>query len=376
MAGGEQCRRNWVEAASFFTIASRCSHVSVTITQLDPEHAAKEARLRYVSDRMDGYHRRRCGKGFSYHDASGRLIRDPALRRWIRALVIPPAWEEVWISPYRNGHILATGRDEKGRKQYIYHPRWTALRAERNFHQLLRFGSALPALRQRIDADLRQRGLQRQRVLALVVHLLDETLIRVGNSEYAERNRSYGLTTLRSRHLELEGARIHFEFRGKSGKQHSVDIRDRRVARIIRQCQELPGQELFQYLDEEGQSRAVDSADVNDYLAAATGEPFTAKMFRTWGGSVTMVQALLELPPPQSQAEVERNVRAAIKAASQRLANTVAVCRRHYVHPLIAATYEAGDFLALCQSGGGQEPALDEAEQALMRLLQAQSQAA
>lgn len=263
------------------------------VAELDPEHAAKEARLRYVSDDIPGYRRRRYGKGFSYYDSTGtgRAIRDPTLRAWMQALAIPPAWEQVWVSPYRNSHILATGRDEKGRKQYIYHPRWTALRAESNFQQLLTFGEVLPALRQRIDADLRRPGLQRERVLALVVHLLDETLIRVGNSEYAERNRSYGLTTLRSRHLGLAGGRIHLEFRGKSGKLHSTDIQDRRIARIIRRCQELPGQELpgqelFQYLDEAGQRRSIDSADVNDYLSTATGQPLTAKMFRTWGGSV------------------------------------------------------------------------------------------
>lgn len=350
--------------------------MSVTALQLDPEAAAKEARLRYVSDDQPGYYRRRCGKGFSYHDAQGRLLRDPALRKWINALVIPPAWQEVWISPYRNGHILATGRDEKGRKQYIYHPRWTELRAESNFHQLLAFGEALPALRERIDRDLRRPGLKRDRVLALAVHLLESTLIRVGNAEYAARNRSYGLTTLRSRHVELEGSRVHLEFVGKSGKAHSLDIRDRRAARVIRQCQELPGQELFQYVDDDGSRHPIDSSDVNAYLSEATGQQFTAKVFRTWGGSAMMVETLLELPPPQTKTELQRNVREAIKATSQRLMNTVAVCRRHYVHPLIARHYEQGDFFEICASGRSRDPALHPEEQALMNLLYAEADAA
>lgn len=345
--------------------------MSVAAAQLDPVLAARQAQLRYTSDDVPGYRRRRCGKGFSYHNPEGRLIQDPDQRAWIRSLAIPPAWEDVWIAPYRNSHILATGRDEKGRKQYIYHPRWTELRAEGVFHQLLPFGAVLPALRERIDADLRQHGLGRERIVALVAHLLDQTLIRVGNSEYAKRNGSFGLTTLRSRHLELDGARVHFEFRGKSGKQHSVAIRDRRIAGLIRRCQELPGQELFQYLDDAKQRHSIGSADVNAYLHEVTERPFTAKVFRTWGGSVAMVAALLELPPPQNKATAEQNVQTAIKAASQRLMNTMAVCRRHYVHPLIAAHYQAGDFFAICQRADDTDSALDPAEQALMRLLRA-----
>lgn len=349
--------------------------MSATAIPLEPELAAQEARLRYVSDQLPGYRRRRCGRGFRYHDPRGQLLRDEAQRAWIRSLTIPPAWEDVWISPYRNGHILATGRDEKGRKQYIYHPRWTALRAEGNFQQLLAFGEALPALRARVDADLRRPRLSRERVLALVVRLLEDTLIRVGNAEYAQRNRSYGLTTLRSRHLALEGSRIHLEFRGKSGKMHAVELHDRRAARVIRQCQELPGQELFQYVGEDGERCAVDSADVNDYLHTATGEPFTAKVFRTWGGSAMMVAALLAMPPPQNRTELQRNLRQAMQAASRRLMNTVAVCRRHYVHPLIARRYQAGDFLANCESGRCTEPALQAEEQALMNLLYADAAA-
>lgn len=346
----------------------------VNFNPSDPRQAAKEARLRYVSDDIAGYRRRRRGKGFSYYDAEGQPIRDPELRKWLRELAIPPAWQDVWISPYRNGHLLVTGRDEKGRKQYIYHPRWTRVRADNAFHQLRAFGMALPALRERVDADLRRHGLQRERVLALVVRLLDETLVRVGNAEYAERNDSYGLTTLRNRHLELEGSRIHLEFRGKSGKMHVADIQDRRIARIIRQCQELRGQELFQYLDSEGRRHSIDSADVNDYLRITTGQPFTAKVFRTWGGSVVAMRSLLALPPPESEAEVERNVRAAIEAASKRLVNTVAVCRRHYVHPLILRQYRAG-VLGTSEASRAAALALEPAELALLDLLHGASPA-
>lgn len=349
--------------------------MSVIATQLDPERAARDARLRYVTDDMPGYGRRRCGKGFSFYGPDGKLVADRGTRDWIRSLVIPPAWNEVWISPYRNGHILATGRDEKGRKQYIYHPRWTALRAESNFERLLAFGEALPALRERIDRDLRRPGLSRERVVALVVHLLESTLIRVGNAEYAQRNRSYGLTTLRNKHLELEGSRIHLEFRGKSGKMHSLDVRDRRAARVIRQCQELPGQELFQYVDDDGSRHAIDSSDVNAYLNGATDRAFTAKVFRTWGGSAMMVASLLDMPPPQTKTEARNNIRQAVKEASQRLMNTVAVCRRHYVHPLIARQYEMGEFFAICTSSRCSSEALNEEERALMNLLYAEAEA-
>lgn len=345
--------------------------MSVVAAQLDPARAAKQAQLRYISDDVPGFRRRRCGKGFSYHSADGQLVRDPELRAWMRSLAIPPAWEEVWISPYRNSHILVTGRDEKGRKQYIYHPRWIEQRAEGVFHQLQAFGEALPALREQVDVDMRQTGLGRTRILALMVHLLDATLIRVGSDEYAKRNHSFGLTTLRSRHLALDGAHVHFEFRGKSGKQHSIDIHDRRVARLIRRCQELPGQELFQYLDDARQRHSIGSAEVNEYLNDVTGQHFTAKVFRTWGGSAAMVQALLELPPPQNKTEAEQHVRVAIKAAAQSLMNTVAVCRRHYVHPGIAELYQSGDFFAICECDEDEEPVLEPAEQALMCLLRA-----
>lgn len=338
--------------------------------RVDPELTAREARLRYVGDEVQGFRRRRCGRGFTYLDPAGNTVCDPALRAWLASLAIPPAWEEVWISPYRNGHILATGRDDKGRKQYIYHPRWTEQRKLTNFHQLLAFGQALPALRARVDRDLRRPDLGRERVLALVVHLLDSTLIRVGNPEYARSNRSFGLTTLREEHLEVEGNRIHFEFRGKSGKTVALDLRDPRAARAVRRCQELPGQALFQYVDGEGRRHRVDSSDVNEYLSASTGEEFTAKVFRTWGGSSVATSALLALPPAQSKTAAEKNLREAIKLTAQRLRNTPAICRGHYIHPAVGETYLAGRLGELCTGRTCQE-GLHEEEQPLMNLLRA-----
>lgn len=341
--------------------------MSASIVSPSPQGFARQAGLRYIGEEVPGLRRRRCGRGFRYLDPQGRALTDPAERDRIRALAIPPAWEEVWISPFHNAHILATGRDERGRKQYIYHPRWRELRIQGNFHQLIAFGEALPALRARIDTDLRRPGLPRERVLALVAHLLETTLIRVGNPEYARRNRSFGLTTMRARHLEVEGSRLHFEFRGKGGKPQRVDIRDRRAANLLRRCQELPGQELFQYLDRDGRRHCVDSGDINDYLSAHTGEEFTAKVFRTWGGSAMMVESLLETPPPASGKEAQARLKEAMKAAAEGLRNTVSVCRRHYVHPVIAAHYEAGSFHRLCREVEDGE--LHREENCLLRLL-------
>lgn len=312
------------------------------VSQPDPVQSAHSACLRYTSDRHPGITRRRCGKGFSYRDPDGQTIRDPETRRWIASLAIPPAWEQVWISPWRNGHILATGRDDKGRKQYIYHPRWREVRNETNFAGLLAFGEALPALRERIDHDLRRQGLPRERVLALVVHLLECTLIRIGNPEYAQSNRSFGLTTLRERHLAVQGQTLHFEFQGKSGKLRELDLRDRRAARLIRKLQDLPGQEVFQYVDEAGTRHSIDSGDVNAYLSGSTGEHFTAKIFRTWGGSVRALEVLAELGPPQDAKQADQHWREAVRAAAERLANTEAVCRQHYVHPALQEAHRSG----------------------------------
>ena len=303
-----------------------------------------EAGLRYVSEETPGWSRRRAGKGFAYNGASGPL-KDPRTVAWIRSLAIPPAWTEVWISPHRNGHILATGRDARGRKQYRYHPRWREVRDCAKFERMLAFGMALPRIRKAVDGYLGRPGLSRERVLALVVRLLETTLIRVGNSEYARENRTFGLTTLRRRHLSIEGGKLRFAFKGKGGKTHNVTVRSRRLARLVGRLQELPGQELFCFVDEEGRTQAVDSADVNAFLRDIAGGDFTAKDFRTFAATVLAAWALQELSAFDSEAAAKRNVTAAIERVAGRLGHTPAICRKSYVHPEIVGAYMAGDLL-------------------------------
>ncbi|MFC7610108.1 DNA topoisomerase IB [Teichococcus aestuarii] len=252
------------------------------------------AGLRYVSDETPGLTRRRSGKGWSFRDARGAPVKDKAVIARLRALAVPPAWTEVWLCPHANGHIQATGRDAKGRKQYRYHPDWRAARDATKYRHILHFARILPALRARVEQDMAARGLGREKVLATVVHLLDTTLIRVGNEDYAQANGSYGLTTLRDQHVDVRGDAMRFAFRGKSGKEWKLSLRDRRVARVVRACQDLPGQDLFQYRDEAGELQGIDSADVNEYLREATGEDITAKDFRTWAGTVLAAMALSE----------------------------------------------------------------------------------
>lgn len=310
----------------------------------DPEVAAEMADLRYVSDDEPGIRRKRWGRGFTYLNPEGKHIKDPELRARFEALAIPPAWEDVWICTDERCHIQATGRDEQGRKQYIYHPRWEEVRQQTKFNRMILLGEALPALRQQIDQDLRKHGAPRQRVIAAVVRLLQETLIRVGNSQYARTNRSYGLTTLRMQHVALGTNKIHFEFEGKRGTQHIVDVTDARAARVVRRCQELPGQELFQYVDDEGRRRTVESADVNEYVRAATGADFTAKDFRTWGGTVRAVRELCDLGPAVDDSEGDEKVREMFERVSSTLGNTVAVCREYYIHPEVVDAYLEGEF--------------------------------
>jgi len=310
---------------------------------LEAREAARAARLRYVTDAAPGITRKRVGRNFAYRLPDGTPLRDPAEKQRIQSLGIPPAWTGVWICPNPKGHIQATGRDARGRKQYRYHPEWRAVRDETKFGRMLAFARALPRLRRRVEADLAMPGLRRERVLAAVVRLLDATLIRVGNEEYARQNGSFGLTTLRSDHIEVAGEKLAFRFRGKSGKDHEVGVRDRRLARLLRHCQELPGQALFQYRDEDGEFRAIDSEDVNRYLREATGDEFSAKDFRTWGGTVLAVCALQECGPGGSDAGARKgNVLAAIDRVTERLGNTRAVCRRYYIHPEVFAAYEEG----------------------------------
>ena len=299
---------------------------------------AEAAALRYVSDGTPGIHRVRASRRLRYVAADGTPVRDLAIRRRIRALAIPPAWTEVWICASPEGHIQAVGRDAKGRKQYRYHARWREVRDAAKYARLALFAERLPAIRRRVAEDLGRAGLPREKILAAVVRLLETSLIRVGNVEYAEENGSFGVTTLRNRHVTIEGSSLRFEFRGKGGKRHVVDVADRRLARIIRQCQELPGHELFQYVDAEGQRHAIGSADVNAYLREIAGEEFTAKDFRTWAGTVLAASALRD-GVFESAAEAKRNVARAIETVAKRLGNTPAICRRCYVHPAVVAAY-------------------------------------
>ena len=304
--------------------------------------AAKGAALRYVSDETPGITRRRTGKGFSYRDPAGGAMRDAAALRRIRALAIPPAWTQVWICPHPEGHIQATGRDEKGRKQYRYHHRWREARDAAKFGHMVEFASALPRIRERVDSDLRRLGLQREKVLATVVRLLETTLIRVGNEDYARQNQSYGLTTLHSHHVEVERGKLRFSFKGKSGKSWNLQVSDRRIARIVRQCQDLPGQELFRYIDDDGNVRSIDSGEVNDYLKEVSGMEVTAKDFRTWAGTVLAALALREFEKFDTQAAAKRNVKQAIEQVAARLGNTPTICRKCYVHPDLLDHYLGG----------------------------------
>ena len=309
---------------------------------LEARAAARDAGLRYATDARPGLSRRRSGRGFSYPDPDGVVVRDPDTIARIRALAIPPAWTDVWICRWPNGHLQASGRDARGRKQYRYHDRWRERRDTDKFDRMLAFAGALPAIRARCDDDLGKRGLPREKVLAAVVRLLELTLIRVGNDEYARLNRSFGLTTLRVRHARVEGTEIRFRFRGKSGLTHEVDLRDRRLATVVRRCQELPGQELFQYVDEGGEARDVASDDVNAYLRQASGGDFTAKDFRTWAGTVLAYRALRALQPGDDERDARRNVVEAIRQTAGALRNTPAVARRSYVHPAVLEAYMDG----------------------------------
>jgi DNA topoisomerase-1 len=302
----------------------------------------KAAGLTYVSDQRPGIARRRFGNGFSYRHPDGGPVTDEATLDRIRKLAIPPAWTDVWIAPTARGHIQATGRDQKGRKQYRYHERWREVRAENKYDRVIAFGRALPRLRARIEKDLQQPGLHRDKVLAAVIRLMEITLIRIGNEEYARENKSFGLTTFRNRHARVRGSETVFEFRGKSGKVHKTGIRDRRLARIIKACQDLPGQHLFEYLDEDGTLRTVESSDVNAYLHEAMGEDFSAKDFRTWAGTVNAARALAMAPECGSPTEAKRHIATCVKAVAGLLGNTAAVCRSAYIHPLVLKAYEDG----------------------------------
>jgi DNA topoisomerase I len=309
----------------------------------ESEEAAEDAGLRYVSDDQPGYTRKAKGDDFEYFDTEGKPIRDEQRLLRIKRIGIPPAYTDVWICPAPNGHIQAIGRDARHRKQYRYHERWRDLRDENKYERILVFGEALPKIRKRVNTDLGLPELPRNKVLATIVQLLERTFIRVGNEEYARDNKSFGLTTMQDRHVEVKGSKLRFRFRGKSGIQHDVDVTDRRTAKIISKLQDLPGQELFQYVDEKSEVGAINSQDVNDYLREITGEDFTAKDFRTWAGTVLAAIALNAVGAFETKKQAKANIKNALNAVSKILRNTPAICRKCYVHPAIFETYLSGN---------------------------------
>jgi DNA topoisomerase I len=343
----------------------------------DPAASAKTASLHYVSDESPGIKRIRNGSGFVYVGADGKVIRDPAKRRRIESLAIPPAWTNVWICPRQDGHLQATGRDAKGRKQHRYHRRWREVRDENKFERVLAFAKTLPMIRKKIAQDLELPGIAREKVLATVARLLETTFIRVGNEEYARNNESFGLSTMRDRHVSVSGSKIAFKFRGKSGIEHAIDLKDRRLAKIIKQCQDLPGYDLFQYVNDDGKSCSVTAADVNAYLKQIAGVDFSTKDFRTWAGTVLAADALGEFEAFDSPPQANKNIVQATGSVAKRLGNTKAVCRKCYIHPGVISAYRDGLLIKRLNRGRGQgtkqsRHGLSAREVAVMRLLQQQ----
>jgi DNA topoisomerase-1 len=350
----------------------------------DSVEAAAEAGLRYVSDHQPGYRRKRKGDGFEYFDTEGKPIREEEKILRINRLAIPPAWTDVWICPSPNGHIQATGRDDRGRKQYRYHDRWREVRDENKYDRMIDFGKALPNIRARLRKDMALPGLPRNKVLATVIQLLERTFIRIGNVEYARENNSFGLTTLQDRHVSVKGSKLRFRFKGKSGKHREVEITDRRVAKIISKLQDLPGQDLFQYVDEDGVVHDVTSQDVNDYLREiGGGADFSAKDFRTWGGTVLAAIALRTVGAFETKKQAKANIKAAICGVAQLLGNTPAICRKCYIHPAILETYLKRSFIAGLEPKAGEngsEPILagagvdfESAETAILKWLRSRA---
>ncbi len=317
--------------------------------KLEPEEVAHLAHLRYYTDNKPGWTRKSGKDGFDFFDLHGKHVTDEDEIKRIRTLAIPPAYTNVWICPSKNGHLQATGRDAKGRKQYRYHPKWRETADANKYGRVMAFAAALPGIRKRVDADLARPGLPKEKVLATVVKLLETTLIRVGNEEYAKTNHHYGLTTMRNRHVKVKGGKILFTFRGKSGVDHDIELQNPRLAKVVQRCQDLPGHDLFEYLDEEEKPHGIDSADVNAYLHGITGSPFTAKDFRTWAGTVLAAMALQEFEAFDSEAGAKKNIVEAIEHVAERLGNTPSVCRKCYVHPAILESYIDGSMLKALQ---------------------------
>jgi DNA topoisomerase I len=343
---------------------------------VDARDAAESAGLIYVSDEEPGIRRRKAGKGFAYTRPGGGKVEDEATLKRIRKLAIPPAWTDVWICAKANGHIQATGRDAKGRKQYRYHAAFREVRESTKYEHMLAFAQSLPAIRAKIAEHMALKGLPREKVLATVVHLLETTLIRVGNDDYAKQNKSYGITTLKDQHVKVNGSELRFQFKGKSGKTWRLQVKDRRIAKIVKACQDLPGQELFQYLDDAGERRDVTSADVNAYLKEITGRDVTAKDFRTWHGTVMAALALQEFLTFDTQALAKKNIKAAIERVSSKLGNTPTICRKCYIHPEVLTAYVEGQLLLEIKQEVEQElreelPSLKPEEAAVLSLLEA-----
>ncbi len=355
--------------------SSPASEVQSSEAELETLAEVKAAGLRYVTDRQPGIRRETNGdKNFRYFSPKGEEVSDEKTLSRIKSLAIPPAYTDVWICPLENGYLQATGHDAKGRKQYRYHPHWRESRDETKFEHMMEFGAALPKIRERVDADLRRQGMPREKILATIVRLLETTLIRIGNEQYAKENQHYGLTTLQTEHVEVSGSTLHFHFVGKSGKEHTIDLRDKKLASIVAKLHHLPGQEVFQYISEDGTLHSIDSADVNAYLHEIAGDEFTAKDFRTWAGTVLASLALQEFEAFGSATQAKKNVTAAIKAVSQRLGNTPAVCRKAYIHPAVFETYLDGTMLEALKQETEQELAdslhsLKPEEAAVMALL-------
>ncbi|MCJ8166232.1 DNA topoisomerase IB [Pontibacter sp. E15-1] len=311
----------------------------------DPSKSANRAGLRYTTDAKHGYTRKKAGKGFFYLDEKQERVTDETVLERLKGLVIPPAWTDVWICKSAKGHLQATGRDEKGRKQYIYHPKWQEARSLTKFGRMIEFGRQLPKLRECIHTDIGSRKLDRRKVTALVLSLMDNALIRVGNRHYAKSNKSYGLTTLRDKHVTIEGSSIRFSFKGKKGVEHEIDLNDRRLARLVKQCRDIPGYDLFQYFDENGDRQTLESGDVNEYLREVTTEDFTAKDFRTWGGTVKMVECLEQVLEQDGNLDKEKHIKEAVKEVAKGLGNTPSVCSKYYIHPEVVNLFREDKLL-------------------------------
>ena len=359
--------------------SKRQHELEAVFEALDPQESAKAAGLRYVSDTRPGLRRERVAEHeFRYTDAHGAKVGDEATLARIKSLVIPPAWTDVWISAQANGHLQATGRDQRGRKQSRYHPKWRVVRDENKYERMIHFAAALPALRDHVKKDLAKPGLPREKVLATIVSVMEQTHIRVGNMEYAKENKSYGLTTMRNKHVRVDGSEITFDFQGKSRVHHTISLHDRKIARVIKACSDLPGYELFQYVDHEGNHHAIDSHDVNEYLRNVTGQHFTAKDFRTWAGSVLACDLLREFGPFETATQAKKNVVEAIKSVAAKLGNTPSVCRKCYVHPAVLEAYLGGITpqeakREIEQEMAAHKTALRTEERALVELLEQRS---